>query len=464
MAAENPLAAATSASPALARRLGLLDTTMVVMGAIIGMGIFVYSASAARDLPVPSLLLVAWAIGGVGALTGALTFAELGGLLPRAGGPYVFLVEAFGRFVGFLYGWAMFFVVTTGAIGGLAKAFASQLAPMLSLGPVGQKVVAAGAILFVSGVNYVGVKPGAWVQNVLTFAKIAALLLVIGGAFLVPSSATSFAHFQTPEDAAVPNGVVGALAGAIVFIMFCYGGWQVSTNLAAEVRDVERTLPRAIIMGTIGVVALYLLANAAYLYCLPIDQIAQSKDRLATEAVRTVLGEFGARAVTAGILCSLLGALNAYVMVMPRVYYAMARDGLFLRSMARVSPRFQTPGVAVVLQGAWACFLVVGFLEELDEFANYVVAIDWIFFTLAGISLFALRFKLPDAARPYRVPLYPWVPLVFAVFGAAVTVSTFARDTVTALKGFTILLIGIPFYVYWASKSRARASPRALRA
>lgn len=431
---------------------------MVVMGAIIGMGIFVYSANVARELPVPAYLMLAWVIGGVGALAGAFTFAELGALLPKAGGPYVFMCEAFGGFVGFLYGWAMFFIVTTGAVAGLAKALASQLAPILSLGETEQKIVAAIAIAIVTVVNWIGVKSGARVQNAFTFAKIGAILLVIGGAFLVPSQQTSFAHFATPADPRVPAGIIGGFAGALVFVMFAYGGWQVSTTLAAEVNDVERTLPRSILAGTIGVIVLYVLVNAAYLYCLPIERIAASEDILAANAVRVVLGNTGANLLTAGILCSLFGALNAYAMSMPRVYYAMACDGVFLRSLARVSPRFHTPSLAIALPGVWACVLVLFLLDKLKDFAAYVTAIDWIFFTLAGASLFVLRRKRPDAIRPFRVPFYPIVPLVFTLFAASVAVSPFISNWKPAVQGFGILVAGIPFYLFWRWRSRvARA-------
>jgi basic amino acid/polyamine antiporter, APA family len=431
---------------------------MVVIGAIIGMGIFVYSASVASELPIPGCLMLAWAIGGVGALAGALTFAELGGLLPKAGGPYVFVSEAFGEFAGFLYGWAMLFVVTTGAIGGLALAFARQVAPMLSLDESSHGVLAASAIAIVGVVNCIGVKSGARTQNVFTFAKIAAILLVVGGAFLVPSRETSFAHFATPAGATIPRGVLGGFAAAIVGVMFAYGGWQVSTTLAAEVKDPERTLPRAIIVGTLAVIALYLTINAAYLYCLPIERVAAAEDLLAASAVRVVLGDAGAKLLVAGIVCSLFGALNAYALAMPRVYYAMAKDGVFFRAFATVSPRFRTPWVAIAFPCAWACALVLWFIPGLREFANYVVSIDWIFFTLAGASLFVLRRKMPDARRPFRVPGYPVVPLAFLLFAVAVCASTIVSDPRRSFLGLGILVAGVPFFLVWKLRGRvARA-------
>ncbi len=435
-------------------RLGTFDATMVVVGGIVGAGIFLNPAIVAQRVHSSGAVLLAWAIGGGIALLGALCFAELGARLPRAGGGYVYLRDAFGPLPAFLYGWTQLLVINTGGIAAVAITFASYSADVIGLSGAAIRPLAVGAIVFLTGVNAAGVRFGAWVQNAFTLLKLAALaLLVAAGVYLrVASDGTGV---QAPE--AGEGGVtVMAMGAALVAVIFAYGGWQMANNVAEEIRDPERRLPVALVTGVALVVVVYLAANAAYLAALGPAGLAAS-NAPAADALRAAAGPWGGAAIAVGVACSTFGILNVFVMAAPRIYQAMAADGIFFASVARLNPRTRTPNAGLWIQAAWAVALTLS--GTYGQLLDWVVFGDWIFFGAIVATLFVYRRRdmrgTGDVTGRYRLPAYPLVPALFVAAAVFVVISSIVSNPRNALWGTLLIAAGAPAFTLWRTRVRA---------
>jgi APA family basic amino acid/polyamine antiporter len=439
-----------AAGPGFARTLGLFDATMIAISGIIGSGIFINPAVVARTVGTPVMILAVWGAGGVIALLGAFVFAELSTVMPRVGGQYAFFREAFHPLVAFLHGWALLLIVQSGATAAVAVAFAQYVARLAGLGTETVTPLAVAILLAVAGFHALGIKPGAVLIDVVTFGKTLALVLLIVGAFvLTRESGLTLVPAVPPGLGGLP--LVSVFFHGLVPAMFAYGGWQSLNYIAEEVRDPVRNLPRAILIAVFCVIAVYLSANVAYVHVLSAPGLAATQTPAADMAARLV-GEWGARLVSLLIVVSTFGFLNLSLLAAPRVYYAMAADGLFFRSLARLSPRFQVPTAAILLQGAIAAVLALS--SSYDRLLGYAVFADWVFFALSGVSLLVFRRKLPEAPRPYPTPGYPWVPLLFTLAACGIVLNTFFADTRNALIGTAIFAAGVPVYFLWRGHLR----------
>jgi APA family basic amino acid/polyamine antiporter len=438
----------------LKRSLTLFDVTMIAIGATIGSGIFLTPSSIAQYLPSPWMMAAVWIMGGAVTLAGALTYSELSALLPHAGGVYVYLSKAYGDLVGFLFGWAYFVVVNAGGLGALSVAFATYLGFFVPLGPVGTKVAAISALLLLTSLNVVGVKAGAVFSDIFTVLKLVGIAaLVVIGLTMGSVHTTDFSAALWPSGG---GSLWGALALGMVGVLWSYGGWQHATFASAEVQNPRRTLPIAMTIGAATVTLLYLTANMAYMFLLTPAQIAASP-RVAADAISTVLGPFGGSLISLAIVISTFGVVGIYTLTAPRIYFAMAADGLFFRKVAEIHPRFQTPAFAIITQSLWAAVMVL-FWGTFENLISYVVFTDWIFFALAGFSVIIFRRTMPDAPRPFRVPGYPWVPLFFVAISTWFVVTTLFQKPAQAWAGLLFLGLGVPVYFYW---KRQRPQPSA---
>jgi APA family basic amino acid/polyamine antiporter len=439
-------------------RLGLFSGTMMVVGGIIGSGIFLNPALVAQRVRTAELTLAVWVLGGLIAVIGALVFAELGARRPVAGGGYVYLRDGYGRLPAFLYAWTLLLVIATGAIAAVAVTFATYTATLLGYGQTARVPLAVGAILFLSIINYLGVKPGSLTQNVLTLLKLGALgvLIVAGLALGHPPAAAPLPL--------LPGGtLVLAVGAALVPVLFAFGGWQQTNFVAEELIDAKRNLPRALLGGVAIVVAVYLLANLAYLRTLGVAGLATSTAP-AADAMRGLLGPRGAALIAAGIAISTFGFLNLVILVSPRVYRAMAADGLFFPSLARLHPRYRTPSAAILFQGAWAVILTV--TGKYGDLLDYVVFGDWIFFGATAATLFVFRNRerrgLEPADLRFRMPGFPVAPIIFILAALYVVAGSIASNPGNAAKGTALIALGVPVFLFW--DRRAEKAPTASRA
>ncbi len=433
---------APAAGATLERRITLFTAASVVVANVIGSGIFTTSGFIARDLNHPGALLLVWAIGGVLALAGALSYSELGVALPEAGGEYVYLREAYGPLVGFLSGWVSFFVGFSGAIASVALLFCHYLAHFFPATDPAHPLGIALAMALVwalAAVHIAGVGPGGFVQRLLTVAKVVAigLLLVAGFAF----GSGSAGHFRAAGAANWDNFAV-----SLVFVMFSYSGWNAAAYLAGEIRDPARTLPPALLGGTALVTALYLGLNAFYLYALPVSEMA-GVAAIAEKASVASMGQLASHVVSLIVMLALVGATSAMVLAGPRVYFAMARDGVFPGAIAAVHPRFQTPARAIVLQSVWTTVLIYVFarVEDLQIYTGFTLVL---FAALAVLAVFVLRVRRPDLPRPYRVPGYPFVPALFVLVMLWIGVFSLRGRPRESLLGLLTVAAGVPFY-FW---------------
>lgn len=444
----------TSSAPVTyARRLGLFSGTMTVIGGIIGSGIFMNSAIVAQRVGSAELTLGAWVLGGAIALLGALCFAELGARLPRAGGGYSYLREAFGPLPGFLYGWALLLVMATGAMAAVAVTFASYATALLGLSPELVKPLAIGAIALLSIINIVGVKPGAVTQNLFTVLKLAALAaLIAAGLFLTHGTAAQAEAASAVGVAPTGWAVVVGMGTALVPVLFACGGWQQTNFIAEEIINPEKNLPRALILGVLTVIVVYVLANVTYLKALGAPGLAASHAP-AADAMRILVGPGGATLISAGIALSTFGFLGLVILVTPRVYQAMAADGLFFASFARLHPKFRTPVTAIVLQSVWAIILLE--TGSYGQLLDYVVFCDWIFFALTVGTLFVFRGRsakeVPGSG--FRVPAYPLIPILFIAAAVYVVLGSVASNPANAVRGVLLLALGVPVCLYWQRRN-----------
>jgi basic amino acid/polyamine antiporter, APA family len=440
--------------PQLARRLGLFDATMIVMGGIIGSGIFINPYVVARQVHTPFLILGVWALGGLLALAAAFIWAELASRRPDVGGQYAYLREAFHPSVAFLYGWVLLLVIQTGGMAAVAVTFSRYFLEMTPL-PLSDSLLAAIVLAILTLINCLGVRAGSTVQSVFMVLKIIAILaLVICGMLFVNNSVPEASSGLL--DRPVSTDLLTAIGAAMVPVLFAYGGWQTATFVAAEIKEAEKNLPRGLILGVIGVVALYLSANFVYLSVLGASGLASTKAP-ASEVMRLALGDLGARAIAAGIAISTVGFLSQSMLTAPRVYFAMAKDRLFFKSVSRVHPTTHAPIVAITLQGVMA--IIIALWGRYEDILNYVVSMDFIFFGLTACCIFVFRKRKDESSgvgrRITKVPGHPWTTAIFVAACWLVVLNTIYRYPSNTLIGIAILAAGIPAYLFWSRNNRA---------
>ena len=445
---------AAAPRPQYIRRLGVFDTTMVVIGGIIGAGIFLNPAIVAQRVHTSAFILTTWAIGGAVALVGALYFAELGARRPQAGGGYIYLTEAFGPMPAFLYGWTFLFIINSGGIAAVAVTFALYAADLFQLQTAFVKPLAVGLLVALAGVNYFGVRSGSITQNIFTVLKLLALATLIAAGIFFAGNAIHPPK-QTATESIHGLDTIRALGYALIPALFAYGGWQYSNNIASEIRDPERTIPKAMTIGIGVVVAVYVLANLAYLRVLGANGLASSLAP-AADTMRAIMGPIGGALMAAGIVVSTIGFVNSGILSAPRMLQAMAADGLFFRFAARLHPRYHTPAGGIVIQAVWASALVLS--GTYGQLLDYVVFGDWIFFGLIVATIF--RYRRRDAASTqttYRAPGYPVLPALFDLVAAFVVVSVIWSNPRNAVLGAVLMALGIPAFVFWRRQNRAPA-------
>ena len=435
---------------------------MVVIGGIIGSGIFINPYIVAQRLDSTVMVLAAWAAGGAIALIGAFAYAELGALFPRAGGQYVYLRQGLHPLAGFLYGWALLALIESGAIAAVAITFATYALRLVGRTDAAPVPLAIGAIVVLSLINYVGVKPGSRLLNVLVVLKVAALGVLIAAGALAPSFEGWLSASRAASPTADPLTVSVAFGAALVPILFAYGGWQNANYVAEEIENPRRNLPISLLAGTVIVVAVYVLVNIVYLRALGLEGLASTTTPAST-AAHIMFGSAGDTFVTAAIAISTFGFLNLAILAPTRVYYAMAADRVFLPSLARLHPRFRTPAVAILLQSTWSCVLAL--TGRYEQLLNYVVFADWIFFGLTVFTVVVFRRRVPVASRPpgsFLTPGYPVLPMAFSLVAVAVVLSVIYADPQSALRGFLLLALGIPIYFWYASRRGDSTAPAPL--
>ena len=429
----------------LARRLGLFDATMIVMGGIIGSGIFMNPSVVALQVGTPFLILGAWTVGGLFALAAAFIWAELAAARPDVGGQYAYLREAFHPGVAFLYGWVLLLVIQTGGMAAVAVTFARYFVELTHV-PIGSAYLAAIVLAILTVINCLGVRAGSTVQSILMVLKIVAIaMLVVCGFLFAQRSANPSGLLDRP----VSGDLITAFGAALVPVVFAYGGWQTSTFIAGEIKEPRKNLPRGLILGVTGVVVLYLAANVVYTSVLGTAGLAASKAP-ASDVMRSALGDFGARLIAAGIAISTAGFLSQSMLTAPRVYFAMAKDRLFFERVGMVHPQTRAPIVAIALQGLLA--IVIALLGTYERILNYVVSIDMIFFGLTACCIFIFR-KREGAPAATRVPGHPFTTLVFIAMCWLVVINTVYRYPHNTLIGILIMIAGIPAYAFWRQRS-----------
>ena len=424
------------------RELGLLDAVVVVAGGIIGVGIFANPSNVARVLHSPLLILLAWTLGGCVALLGGFIWAELGSRLPHVGGQYVYLSRAYPPIVGFLYGVALLFIINGGSLAAVAILFATYVdRSFVPLGPVGVRVVAATALITLTLVNIAGVRAGKRTNNTLMTAKVGGILVLLALVFshgTGPASEVALADAAAPSTASIP-----LLLTALVPILFAYGGWQSCGSLAAEIREPARNLARANVIGVIVVIGLYLSLNVAYLWALTPPEIAASP-ALAADVARRVTGEAGARFVALLVVISSLGFLGVVIITGPRLYYAMARDGLFFARAGRLHPRYHTPVFALWFQAGVSLVLLT--TNTYDELLSYTVFADWLFFGLTAGALFILRRRQPAGPGIFQAPGHPFTTGIFVLVAFGIVTNSFFAFPIQSFIGSGILLLAAGVY------------------
>ncbi|HEY1769994.1 MAG TPA: amino acid permease [Chthoniobacterales bacterium] len=443
------MSAAAPEKQKLARQLGLFGTTMAVVGGIVGAGIFINPYIVAQQVHSASLILAAWIFGGLIALAGGFVYAELAARLPVVGGQYAYLRDALHPSVAFVYGWVLLLVIQTGGMAAVAVTFARYFIELTGW-PISDSLGAVVALALLTAINCIGVRAGSQLQSWLTLTAVAAIAAL---------EIVSFAHGGAPRanwtpllDRPVSLPLVFAFGAAMTPVVFAYGGWQTASFISGEVRDAEKILPRGLILGVIGVIAVYVSVNFVYLRALGAGGLATTSAP-ASAVMRESLGARGAQMIAAGIAISAFGFLAQSILTGPRVYFAMARDGIFFRSVAWVDPRTHAPVVAILLQGVLA--ILIALSGTYGQVVNYVTAMDSLFVALTAICLFVLRRRATEPA-PFRVPGHPWTTIFFIAAEALVVASTFANDPWRSCIGLAIALAGLPIYFWWRREAGLR--------
>lgn len=477
--------------------LGYITTVSIVVGGVIGSGIFKKPASMALQLGSPELLLGVWVLAGLLTLFGALSNAEIAGMISETGGQYVFFQKMYGKFIAYLYGWSMFSVVQTASIASITYIFSDSVnalfpLPHLSAGAeafyfsipfigaihplqdIGVKVLTASTILLLTAVNYRGVALGGKVQVIFTTLKVVALCFIVLLAFAVGNG--SFSHFsidmmKSDGTSAMPQGwnLLSAIVMALSGAFWAYDGWNNITYIAGEVKDPSKNIPKALFTGMMIIISIYVLINAAYLYILPMQAMSEST-LVAVDVTKSIIQSISPSLVylatgfvAIAIMISTFGTSNGTILVSSRVYYAMSKQGLFFKSLGNIHPEYKTPANALVLQGVWSSILV--FSGTFDTLTDMLIFVSWIFYALGAIGIFILRKKMPDAYRPYKVWGYPYIPAIFVLFAISFVIFTLFNDIDMYNKGITpiinsvfglfLVALGIPFYLYFQTKKTA---------
>ena len=426
----------------LPRALGYTSSIAIVIGTIIGSGIFLVPHDVAEQVGSVDALVLVWLIGGALSLAGALSLGELGAANPAAGGIYVYLRDAYGSLFAFLYGWALLLVINSGSLATLAVAFGIYSTTFVPLSPLQQKFVAIAVIALLTLVNILGVRKAAAVQTLFSLAKLAGLATIMGAAFFSSHIASAHAGRSWP----VAQTTASSFGIAMVGVLWAYEGWHMLSFAAGEVKNPSRVLPRSYLVGTVVVVAVYLGANLAYLRVLPLPALA-SHQRVAAQTMQILAGPRGATFVSALILCSIFGAINGTVLGGPRAYFAMARDGVLFPAVGRVHPRFATPATALLIQGGWSILLASS--GTYKQLYTYVIFTGWLFYAAATFAVVILRRKRPAVARPYRVWGYPVVPIAFSVAALTIVGNALVRSPAESGIGLALVLVGVPIFLIW---------------
>lgn len=440
----------------LPRTLTFRDLVLLIVGTVIGSGIFLVPGPVLRDVHEHvGLALAVWIVGGVLSLLGALTYGELGAMKPQAGGLYVYIRDSFGKPMAFIYGWALFFMISSGSVATLAVAFSTYLGQIVALTPLEAKIIAIGMIVVVAALNAVGTRKSANVQNVATAIKVVAILAMSAVLLLLRRAAPTV---TAPVE--VSGSLFSGFGLAMISVLWAYEGWQYSTFSAGETIEPQKNFPKAFLVGTVSLILIYVIANLGYIAALGSAGAAAS-DSVAAEAMRVVLGPMFAKLIAVAILISMFSAANGLTLTSPRVYYAMANDGVFFKKLAEVHPKFQTPAFAVIAGSAWAAVLAAS--GTFEQLLTYVVFTGWIFYALGAAAVFFYRRREPNADRPYRVPGYPFTPLLFVIAAGALVLNTIFAEPMRALVGLGLVVTGVPVYMIWQYRSmRSRAVSRAV--
>jgi APA family basic amino acid/polyamine antiporter len=453
----------------LKRDLGPWAAASIVVGTVIGSGIFLVPRTMIQRVGSVDLVFAVWVVGGLLSLAGALSYAELAAAMPEAGGEYAFLREAYGPLWGFLYSWTQMWVAKSGSIATLATGFFLYLtnfwAPLdgvfctipLPIGPNGGPLeirygqfFAIGLILSLAWLNYYGVKLGGDVQVAVTFIKVALIAaIIVAGLF--------FGQAHAPAATSIAPLTFGGFIAALVAALWAYDGWNNVSMVSSEIQNPQRNLPRALIGGTLCVIAIYLMANAAYFHVMAPQEVAAST-RVAGDMMGKIFGPTGASAVSIAAMISIFAALNGSILTGSRVPYAAARDGLFFHSMAWVNPKYHTPGVCIWVMSGWACLLVLS--GKYDDLFNLVIFASWILYGMTAAAVVVLRYKRPDLTRPYRTVGYPFVPVLFVVGASILLVKTAIDRPIDSAKGIGLIVAGLPFYFYWKKRAPMRSATR----
>ena len=439
--------ASPQTQPALERPIGVLHATAMVVGIIIGASIFVQPSEINRHAPTIPAMLGVWLAAGILTLFGALVCAELSSVFPQTGGVYVFLKETLSPACGFLWGWAMFWSVHSGIIAASSVIFARYIGYFIPLDAFGTRAVAIAGILILSGVNYLGVRQGSLLQIIVTAAKLIAIVLLLAMVFVFGIPAASPAPATISTQVSFSEFVLGISAG-----LFAFGGWHMVAYASGETRDPKKTIPRALLIGVLTVTACYVALNAAYLYLLPLDRVSSST-RIAADAADALAGPRGAAAVSALVIVSAIGVLNGVILAGPRMYLAMASEGLAFRWLGAIHPRFHTPYIALVFQALWSSFLVA--TGTYRELFTRVVYTEWLFFALMTAGLFRLH-RQASYSPAWRAWGFPVVPFLFLIAAVVVSVISIAAAPVPAATGLALVALGLPAYYLWIRTNRTK--------
>ena len=441
----------------LVRTLNFRDMVLLIVGSVIGSGIFLVPGVVLRQVDGSvGVAALVWIGGGVLSLLGALTYGEMAAMKPEAGGLYVYIRDAFGPLSAFLYGWAMFLAIASGTIASLAVAFSTYLNAVVPLGVLTSKLISVATIALVTAVNVWGTRKSSDFQNWTTLIKVLMILSMCAVLLFM-------GHGYSATASAIPAGTVNvALLSkfglGMIGVLWAYEGWQFITYSAGEVKNPQKDFPRSLLWSVLALAAVYLIANAGYLVALGPARAAAS-DTIAATAFTAVLGPSAGKLVALTILISVFSAVNTVPLTAPRVFYAMASDGLFFRKLADVHPRFHTPATAIIALGIWAA--VLSCFGQFQQLIGYTIFVAWIFYGLGAASIFIYRTKYADLPRPYRVPGYPWTPLIFTLAAAALVVNVVVSTPINGLAGLGIVAIGVPVYLLWRNRSGETLAQRA---
>ena len=445
---------ATSSSGELRRTLGFWDLVLLAMGTVIGSGIYLVPGLVLRQTGAQTgPAMIVWIAAGILSLLGALTYAELGAMKPEAGGLYAFIRDAFGPLSAFLYGWTSFFVIASGSVATLAVAFSNYFSQIVPIGPVAARLVAVAVIVVTAAINIRGTRGSANVQNLTTGLKVGALLLM--GVALIVFGRTPPGDVATMWPSSITPSLLTGFGTAMIGVLWAYEGWQYVTFSAGETKDPQRTFPRAIAFATAAIVVTYLLVSYGYIAALG-PTAAAGSNAVAADAVGVLLGPIAGKLVGALILVSIFSAANGLLLTVPRLYFAMARDGVFFKRLAVVHPRFGTPAFAIMSIALWSAVLALS--GTFEQLLTYVVFTAWIFYAMGGVAVLILRRKEPNTPRPFRVPGYPITPLLFVASAVVLVANTVVAQPQRAVTGLAVVLIGTPAFFLWRAKARRVAA------